>query len=1011
MRIDHVVALVALTASVIGQGPPHNGPRPVDPGWYALQNARVVPAPGQTLDGATVVMRNGRITAVGSGAAPRGATVVDCTGLTIYPGLVEPYFASDVPALDEDTTDKHWNTMVQPQRNALDGALVGEDDRESLRALGYAVVAAAPSGGILKGTSAVVLLDEPSETAPARVLRAQAYAAASLQTTRGGYPNSEMGAIALLRQSLSYGDWYERCGRAVAADAALAAGAPQPSRVLEAIAAQRAMPMWFDTQNELQALRALRVAAEFQRQPVIVGSGMEFRRLPALARRGAPIVVPLQLPDAPDVSTAAEADRATLRQLQSWEHAPSNSRRLMDAGLTVAWTTARLRDRKDFAARVRDAQEHGVTDAQALAAVTTTPAALLGVDAHCGTVEVGKLANLVVVQGELFGEDRVVRDVWVGGVRHVVNAPEDAGLDGDWTWTEGFPGAADGVAVTLRIDGKKLECAAGEQEVKVASVKRRPASLTCQLSGEAVGEGTYWLRLRAEGAGLAGVCTAPDGSAQQVAANRAQSESEVEEERAVDEPAPLTALPTPLGGYGFEALPEQGTFAIVGATVWTGDGRGKVQSGAVVVRGGKIAFAGRREDMPALADDVEVLEATGKHLTTGVIDCHSHTGISRGVNESGQAVTSEVRIQDVLDPDDVNWYRQLAGGVTAVNQLHGSANVIGGQSNTVKVRYGVAEPDDMFFSGSMPGIKFALGENPRRVNRRGDPSTRYPSTRMGVEGVLRDRFAAAEAYAREHAAYEARAPRDRAKVLPPRVDLELQALAEVLASKRWVHCHSYRQDEIFMLCGLADEYGIKIGTFQHVLEGYKVADAIRRSAVGASSFSDWWAYKLEVYDAIPDNGAIMHEAGVVVSFNSDSNEHARRLNTEAGKAVKYGGVDEAEALHFVTRNPAIQLGVFDRTGSLTAGKDADLALWSHNPLGYAARCEATWVDGRKMFSLERDAELRAGVAEERQRLLQLALAAGKRGGRTAKEGDPKDAYWRAEETNNDYCCRNAEGGR
>ena len=282
---------------------------------------------------------------------------------------------------------------------------------------------------------------------------------------------------------------------------------------------------------------------------------------------------------------------------------------------------------------------------------------------------------------------------------------------------------------------------------------------------------------------------------------------------------------------------------------------------------------------------------------------------------------------------------------------------------------------------------------------------------MGVEGVLRDRFAAAEAYAREHAAYEARAPRDRAKVLPPRVDLELQALAEVLASKRWVHCHSYRQDEIFMLCGLADEYGIKIGTFQHVLEGYKVADAIKRSAVGASSFSDWWAYKLEVYDAIPENGAILHEAGVVASFNSDSNEHARRLNTEAGKAVKYGGVAEAEALHFVTRNPAIQLGIFEKTGSLTAGKDADLALWSDNPLRYAARCEMTWVDGRRMFSLARDAELRQGIQAERQRLLQLAVDASKSGKRRGKERDPNDAYWRAEELNNDYCCRDAEGGR
>ena len=1011
MRIDHVVVLAILTASAIAQGPPHNGPRPVDPGWYALENARVVPEPGEVLEGATVVLRDGKITAVGPGATPAGATVVDCRGLTIYPGLVEPFFASDVPALDEDTTDKHWNVMVQPQRNALDGALVEQEDRAALRALGYAVVAAAPSGGILKGTSAVLLLDEPTDTDPARVLRSHAYAAASLQTNRGGYPNSEMGAIALLRQSLGDGDWYERCRSAVAADPGLAADAPQPSRVLAAIAEQRSMPLWFDTQNELQALRALKVAAEFGRDAVVVGSGMEFRRLAALASRGAPVVVPLQLPDAPDVSTAAKAARVSLRQLQSWEHAPSNSRRLLDAGLTVAWTTARLRDPGDFAARVRDAQEQGVTDAEALAAVTTTPARLLGVDALCGTIAPGKLANLVVVKGSLFGAGRVVRDVWVGGVRHVVQAEEDLGLDGAWSWTEGFPGDAGDAAVALTIEGKKLTCKVGDQELKVRGVERAPAALTCRLSGEAIGEGSFWLRLRVEGDGVRGVCTTPDGRALQVAATRGDADEATEADADQEAPPKLAPLPTPLGGYGAAALSEQQAFAVTGATIWTGDGRGKIQNGGVYVQGGKIVFAGKLADMPDLPAGTLVVDGAGKHLTTGMIDCHSHTGISRGVNESGQAVTSEVRIQDVLDPDDVNWYRQLAGGVTAVNQLHGSANVIGGQSNTVKVRYGVTEPDDMFFAGSMPGIKFALGENPRRVNRRSGPSTRYPSTRMGVEGVLRDRFAAAAAYAAEHAAYEALAPRARAAVLPPRVDLELQALAEVLGKQRWIHCHSYRQDEIFMLCGLADEYGIKIGTFQHVLEGYKVADAIKRSAVGASSFSDWWAYKLEVYDAIPENGAILHEAGVVASFNSDSNEHARRLNTEAGKAVKYGGVAEAEALHFVTRNPAIQLGIFEKTGSLTAGKDADLALWSDNPLRYAARCEMTWVDGRRMFSLARDAELRQEIQAERQRLLQLAVDASKSGKRRGKERDPNDAYWRAEERNNDYCCRDAEGGR
>jgi len=1012
MRIGSLVVLAILTASALAQGPPHNGPRPVDPGWFALQNARVVPEPGKVLERATIVMRDGRITAIG-GDAPDGATVIDCSGLTIYPGLIEPFYASDVPALDPDTTDQHWNTMVQPQRNALDGALVAEKDRAALRALGYTTVAAAPSGGILKGTAAVVLLDEPSETDKPRVVRDEAFAVASLQTNRGGYPNSEMGAIALLRQSLSDGEWYERCQRAVAADPALAADAPQSSRVLAAIAAQRALPLWFDTSNELQALRALAVCDEFERRAVIVGSGMEFRRLQALAAAKRPIVVPLEWPKAPDVSTAALAARTSLRQLQSWEQAPSNSKRLLDAGLTIAWTSARLDKRSDLPQRVRDAQAYGIDDAQALAAVTTVPAELLGVAQHCGTIAVGKLANLVVVDGELFGDGRTVRDVWVGGVRHVVEGAQDEGLDGSYTWTGGWPGAAGEVKVT--IDGKKLTVAVGDDELKAKNGKREPAAMTCQLRGEALGaDGVFWLRLHAAETGPKGVCTTPDGRALDVAFTRAaggsggDDDDDDRKDEESDGPKALTELRTPLGGYGFAELPESTPFAIVGAVLWTSDGRGTLRNGAVYVRDGKIVFAGARGDMPPLPPGTEVIDAAGKHVTAGVIDCHSHTGISRGVNESGQAVTAEVRIQDVVDPDDVNWYRQLAGGVTAVNQLHGSANVIGGQSNTVKVRYGVQHPDAMRFEGSMPGIKFALGENPRGANGSGR-NERYPNTRMGVAGLLRDRFAAASSYAERHRAYRELDPRQRAKVIPPRRDLELEAIAEVLGRQRWIHCHSYRQDEIFMLCNLAQDYGIRIGTFQHVLEGYKVADAIRNAAVGASSFSDWWAYKFEVYDAIPDNGAILHEAGVVTSFNSDSNEHARRLNTEAGKAVKYGGVQPHEALQFVTRNPAIQLGIFERTGSLTAGKDADIALWSDDPLSYAARCEATWVDGRLMFSLERDRQLREHIAGERARLLQLALDSGD--GKRSRPGDKKDAYWAAEEDSDDYCCRTSEEAR
>lgn len=995
--------LLCSAATIPGQGPPHNGPRPVDAGWYALVNGTVVAAPGQAPRPATVVVKNGLIAAVG-GEVPAGATSIDCAGLWIYPGLVEPFLAIDVPALDPAAGDQHWHPMVQAARRALDGAGVPTAEREALWSLGYTTAGIAPSGGILKGTGSVVLLDEPTETERPRIVRAAALAVASLQTSRSGHPQSEMGAIALLRQLLLDAMWYERCAAAVAAIPALAAAAPQPSAALQALVDQRALPLWFDTTDELQALRALRLAAEFERPAVVVGSGMEFRRLEALAAAKTPIVVPLHFPDAPDVGSAAAADQVSLRHLQSWEQAPTNSKRLLDAGVTIAWTTARLRDKKDLSARMRDAIACGVTTDQALAALTTTPAALLGIADRTGTIEPGKLGNLVVATGELFAESTVVREVFVGGRRHRLAAATDPGLDGTWSLA-GLPGG-DG-ACTVGIRGEHVELQRGETKLEVGNVQRHAQSLTFT-------SGPWSLSVHRQDEGLAGTARNLSGDAaatlrgQRTGEPPAAAATAAGPRRPRFEPPGLDPLPTPLGGYGLRARPAAKTFAIVGADLWTSDGRGVLRNGAVLVRAGRITFVGPREDLPPLPAGTETIDANGKHLTPGLIDCHSHTGISRGINEGGQTVTAEVRVADVIDPDDVNWYRQLAGGVTTVNQLHGSANPIGGQSSTVKNRWGAQHPDELRFTDAPAGIKFALGENPRRANGPAD-NPRYPNTRMGVEGLLRDRFAAAEAYQKQHAAYAALAPAERAKVLPPRTDLELQALAEVLAGRRLVHCHSYRQDEIFMLCELAQEHGFRIGTFQHVLEGYKVADAIAANAIGASSFSDWWAYKFEVYDAIPDNGAILHEQGVVVSFNSDSNEHARRLNTEAAKAVKYGRVPPAEALCFVTRNPAIQLGIFERTGSLSAGKDADLALWSGNPLSYTSRCEATWVDGRLAWSLQSDDDAAAAIAAERARLLPKARAAGTGGRR--KPADDKDAYWAAEDLTADYCCRDHEGGR
>ncbi len=419
----------------------------------------------------------------------------------------------------------------------------------------------------------------------------------------------------------------------------------------------------------------------------------------------------------------------------------------------------------------------------------------------------------------------------------------------------------------------------------------------------------------------------------------------------------LSEVNYPLGEFGRKAPPEQ--LAVVlfrNATVWTSGPQGRLDNADVLVEKGKIKSVGVGLAAPA---EALVINATGKHISPGIIDCHSHIATDGGVNESGQTITAEVRIGDFIDPNDINIYRQLAGGVTSSNILHGSANTIGGQNQVLKFRWG-AGPEEMKFATAPPGIKFALGENVKQSNWGERTNNRYPQSRMGVEQLVRDAFRAAQQYRQSHDEW------NRTKTgLPPRTDLELAALAEVVEGKRLIHCHSYRQDEILALLRTCESFGVQIATLQHILEGYKLADVMAKHGVGGSSFSDWWAYKFEVLDAIPYNGALMHNAGVVVSFNSDDAELARRLNLEAAKAVKYGGVSPEEALKFVTLNPAKQLRIDRWVGSLEPGKDADLVVWSASPLSTYGRCEQTWIDGRRYFDREEDQQARDEAARLR----------------------------------------------
>ncbi|HSR49344.1 MAG TPA: amidohydrolase family protein [Acidobacteriota bacterium] len=404
------------------------------------------------------------------------------------------------------------------------------------------------------------------------------------------------------------------------------------------------------------------------------------------------------------------------------------------------------------------------------------------------------------------------------------------------------------------------------------------------------------------------------------------------------------------------------------ASIMTMGPQGTIERGSVLIRDGKIAAVGSDIDVP---EGAQVVDAQGKWVTPGIIDCHSHIALD-SINEGGTNVSSMTGTEDVINADNFTIYRDLAGGVTSANLLHGSANPIGGKNQVVKLRWGKTG-EELKFKGAKPGIKFALGENPKRpgipLYTRGR-DRRYPASRMGVEDVIRDAFNRALAYQAEWDEYEEKKARGVSPLIPPRRDLQLEPLVEVLKGERLVHSHCYRADEILMLIRVAEDYGFTVGTFQHVLEGYKVAEEIAEHGAGASTFSDWWAYKVEAYDAIPYNAAIMHNKGIVVSINSDSGEEARHLNQEAAKAMRYGGLDAEDALAMVTINPAKQLRIDDRVGSLEAGKDADVVIWNNFPLSVYAIAEEVYIDGQRYFSREMEAQRLAQLEEEKKRLLE-----------------------------------------
>jgi imidazolonepropionase-like amidohydrolase len=595
--------------------------------------------------------------------------------------------------------------------------------------------------------------------------------------------------------------------------------------------------------------------------------------------------------------------------------------------------------------------------------LTSTPASLLGVSDLVGSLDAGKLANFVITNGPVFADKTVLIENWVQGEAYPIAKEQWNSLAGKYDLTLGankatlsISGEPGGYKVQiLAKDTTSVDFSQKESLINLSFSSKADKGKRTRLTGtfaDASFTGTGQL---ANGDWISWKATA-SAAADTVAKKAGKKEDKLE----------LGSVIYPFAGYGTPKPATAETILIKNATVWTNEKAGVLKDSDVLLKNGKIAAIGKGLKDPS----ARVIDGTGKHVTAGIIDEHSHIAGTGGINECSQSVTAEVRIQDVIDPDDIDIYRQLSGGVTSSHILHGSCNTIGGQTQLLKLRWG-ANAEGMKFANWDPFIKFALGENVKRSWNTSNP--RFPDTRMGVEQVLMDAFTRARDY-------EKQGPGKR-------IDLELETLVEILNHKRFITCHSYVQSEINAMMKVADHFGFTVNTFTHILEGYKVADIMAKHGANASTFSDWWTYKIEVTDAIPQNAYLMQKTGVNVAINSDDAEMARRLNQEAAKSVKYAGMSEEDALKMVTLNPAKMLHVADRVGSIKEGKDADIVVWSDNPLSIYAKSEQTIVDGAVVFDRAADLVRQAELKAEKQRLVQKMIGA-KKGGASTRPATP-----------------------
>jgi imidazolonepropionase-like amidohydrolase len=903
------VLAVPLTAAA-------QAPAELRPAAFAIRDARVVVEPGTVLPKATVVIRDGLIVDVGEGAVvPPDAVVTDGKGLTVYPGFIDAGSArgfdaalrrseTGAPAVENIAADPLIATKPDNRKGltpefAVQTALkLDEEAVAPWRKVGFTAHLVTPEGGYFSGTSGLVSLSGavPRES----ILRAPVAMHARFgRVFSSDYPSALMGVIAHNRQTMLDAGWLKRQWAAYEARGRTGKR-PAADPCLEALwpALEGKLPVAFEADSADEINRALDFAAEFKLKAVIAGGRDSWKVAKRLKDEGVPVLLGLDFSTAPereaDLPVRVRDDRERLRKLEVGCAAA-----LHKAGVKFAFTTRGLTGQRAtdrFRENVRKVIAAGLPADAALAALTRDAAEILGVSSQVGQISKGRPAHLIVCDGDFDKASTKYKFAFADGVRFDLEQ-------------QTAPPAGAGEGTPIRKGPRT--------QPKVDAQPTTPAP-----KGPFGGGGGFGSR----------------------GADRTPPPFNGNVFRAV---LPLLdALEAPNTETEADRVPKLrtgGDVLIRGATVLTLAGKTLPQTD-ILVRGGKIREIGTKLQ----ADGLKVLDAKGMFVMPGIIDTHSHFAISGGVNEATLSVVPEVRVRDVIDSEDVQIYRALGGGVTTARLLHGSANVVGGQDAVIKMKYGLPARE-MLLADAPRGVKFALGENVKRTDGR------FPNSRLGVEAVLVRAFTEAQTYRKQWDDYEK--SKGSAEPLPePRRDLRLEALADVLAGDLKIHSHCYRSDEILMLLRVADRFGVKVKSLQHVLEGYKVAPEIAAHGASVSLFSDWWAYKIEAYDAIPYGARLLKDAGASVCLKSDDNELMRHLNQEAAKLVKYCGFTEEEALHAITLNPAKQLGLDKRLGTIEVGKDADLAIFNGHPLNSYSRCEMTLVEGEVFFQRSENLE-------------------------------------------------------